>query len=133
MKVCFTQSAIKNSTLDAAFKPQFDRFLETGFGLTHIAALRYDAYLRACRNATFRGITTHERLKIDLESYRFDHRGNLRCADAMPDVPRAQREPQGAIWNAGCGGAASPTYRRPVGAAIASNAKTWTSSNRGVA
>src|SRR5437868_13747575 len=92
MKVCFTQSAIENSALDAAFKPQLDRFLETGLGLTHSATLRYDTYLRACRNATLSGITPHERLKIDFESYRFDHRGSLHCADAMPDLPRAQRE-----------------------------------------
>src|SRR5437868_10949142 len=103
MKVCFTQSAIENSALDAAFKPQLDRFLETGLGLTHSATLRYDTYLRACRNATLSGIAPHERLKVDFESYRFDHRGSLGCADAMPDLPRAQRELRSAIGNAGCG------------------------------
>src|SRR5437868_14032691 len=89
MKVCFTQSAIENSALDAAFKPQLDRFLETGLGLTHSATLPYDTYLRACRNATLSGITPHERLKTDFESYRFGHRGSRHCADAMPHLPRA--------------------------------------------
>src|ERR1043166_2519666 len=101
MEVCFAQSALKNPALDTAFKPQFNRLLETGCGFTDSTALRYDADLRACRNATISGVAPHERLKIDFESYRFDHRHDFRCADAMPDAPRAQRELPGAIRRAG--------------------------------
>src|ERR1044071_7164153 len=97
MEVRFAQSALENPTLDTAFKPQFNRFLETGFGFTDSTALRYDADLRACRNATISGVAPHKCLKIDFESYRFDHRCDFRSADAMPDAPSAQRELPGAV------------------------------------
>lgn len=74
VKVCFTQGAIENSTLDAALEPQFNGFLEACLRLTNGTALRYNTDLRACSNAALSGFATHERLEVDFESYRFDHR-----------------------------------------------------------